>query len=104
MEKILEAIQNGASGDQLASIPLPTSYRAAHVRKEDEKMWEGIPSNEKDPRKSLRIGEVPLPEHWGGFLVTPDAIEVWREGRNRMHDRFRYTRTRDGWTLQRIWP
>ena len=70
MEKILEAIQNGATGDQLASIPLPTSYRAAHVRKEDEKMWEGIPSNEKDPRKSLRIGEVPLPE------IAPDEAVI----------------------------
>ncbi|MFM8944739.1 MAG: pyridoxamine 5'-phosphate oxidase [Actinomycetota bacterium] len=49
-------------------------------------------------------GEVPLPDHWGGFLVVPDQIEVWREGRNRMHDRFRYTRGASGWTLQRIWP
>lgn len=58
----------------------------------------------RDAEARFGDGEVPLPEHWGGFLVTPDAIEVWREGRNRMHDRFRYTRTRDGWTLQRIWP
>ena len=70
MEKILEAIQNGASGDQLASIPLPKSYRAAHVRKEDEKMWEGVPSNEKDPRKSLRVGEVPMPE------IAPDEAVI----------------------------
>ncbi|MEY4080695.1 MAG: hypothetical protein RL430_1125, partial [Actinomycetota bacterium] len=43
MEKILEAIQNGATGDQLAGIPLPTSYRAAHVLKSEEKMWDGVP-------------------------------------------------------------
>ena len=39
MEKILEAIQNGATGDQLASIPLPTSYRAAHVLKSEQEMF-----------------------------------------------------------------
>ena len=58
----------------------------------------------RDAEARFGDGEVPLPEHWGGFLVTPDAIEVWREGRNRMHDRFRYTRSGAGWTLQRIWP
>ena len=70
MEKILQAILNGASGEELAAIPLPTTYRAAMVRKQDEKMWEGVPSNEKDPRKSIHLGEVPLPE------LAPDEVVV----------------------------
>ncbi|MEY4009359.1 MAG: crotonyl-CoA carboxylase/reductase, partial [Actinomycetota bacterium] len=70
MEKILEAIQNGATGDQLAAIPLPSTYRAAHVLKSEEKMWEGVPSNEKDPRKSLHVGEVPMPE------IAPDEVAI----------------------------
>jgi len=70
MEKILEAIQNGATGDQLAGIPLPTSYRAAHVLKSEEKMWDGVPSNEKDPRKSVHVGEVPMPE------LAPDEAVI----------------------------
>ena len=50
------------------------------------------------------VEEVPLPEHWGGFLLRPDVVEVWNGRANRMHDRFRYTRTPGGWTRSRIWP
>lgn len=50
------------------------------------------------------VEDVPLPDHWGGFLLRPEVVEVWNGRRNRMHDRFRYTRTTDGWTRSRIWP
>ncbi|MFM7719126.1 MAG: pyridoxamine 5'-phosphate oxidase [Actinomycetota bacterium] len=50
------------------------------------------------------VEDVPLPDHWGGFLVVPDTVEVWKDRRNRMHDRFRYTRESAGWRLERIWP
>jgi len=62
MEKILQAILNGATGEEIAALPLPATYRAAYVRKEDQTMWDGVPSNEKDPRKSIHIGQVDLPE------------------------------------------
>ena len=70
MQKILEAVQAGASGDELSSIPLPESYRAAFVRREDTTMFEGIASADKDPRKSLHVGEVALPE------IAPDEAVV----------------------------
>ena len=70
MEKILEAVLNGATGEQIAALPLPTSYRAAYVRKEDQTMWEGIPSADKDPRKSIHVGEVPMPE------LAPDEVVI----------------------------
>lgn len=68
MQAILEAIQAGANGDDLANIPLPESYRAAFVRKEDVGMFEGLDSADKDPRKSLHIGEVATPE------ISPDEV------------------------------
>ena len=70
MEKILEAIQAGASGAELSSIPLPDSYRAAYVRREDMGMFEGVASADKDPRKSLHIGNVARPE------IGPDEAVV----------------------------
>lgn len=50
-------------------------------------------------------GAVPRPPHWGGYRVEPDEIEVWQGRANRLHDRFRYTRTADGgWTYARLAP
>ena len=68
MQEILEAIQGGASGDEIAALPIPESYRAAHVLRAEQEMWEGVPSEDKDPRKSLHIGEVPTPE------LAPDEV------------------------------
>ena len=55
MEQILEAILAGASGEELAALPIPESYRAAFVRRDDVGMFEGIASADKDPRKSLHV-------------------------------------------------
>ena len=48
--------------------------------------------------------EVPVPAHWGGFRLTPETYEFWQHRENRLHDRFRYRRARDGWTIERLSP
>ena len=48
--------------------------------------------------------EVPLPPHWGGFRLVPDAYEFWQHRENRLHDRFRYRRDREGWVIERLAP
>ena len=70
MQSILEAILGGASGDELAAMPLPESYRAMVVRKDEVGMFEGMESAAKDPRKSLHLEDVPLPE------LAPDEAYV----------------------------
>lgn len=40
--------------------------------------------------------DVPVPDFWGGYLVTPDEVELWAGRRNRLHDRLVYTRVADG--------
>src|ERR1700682_3145788 len=70
MHDFLEAIRSGASGGDLASLALPEYYRAAVIRKDETEMFAGIPSEEKDPRKSVHIDEVPLPE------LAPDEAFV----------------------------
>jgi pyridoxamine 5'-phosphate oxidase len=47
---------------------------------------------------------VPRPSHWGGYRLRPDAIELWQQGPNRLHDRYPYTRDGDGWRLTRLSP
>jgi len=49
--------------------------------------------------------DVPRPPHWGGYRLVPDEVEFWQGRRNRMHDRFRYTRSATGaWQIQRLQP
>jgi pyridoxamine 5'-phosphate oxidase len=48
-------------------------------------------------------GEVPLPEHWGGYRVAVTEFEFWQGRPNRLHDRLRY-RLADGWIRERLAP
>lgn len=53
-------------------------------------------------------GEVPCPEHWGGYLVSPHEIEFWQGRSDRLHDRFVYRLTdktpQPSWTIERLSP
>ena len=48
--------------------------------------------------------DVPRPPQWIGYRVEADAIELWEHGAHRLHDRHRYTRTADGWAVERLAP
>ena len=48
--------------------------------------------------------EVPAPPHWGGFQVTPDAVEFWHGRPNRLHDRLRFVLDGDAWRVERLGP
>jgi pyridoxamine 5'-phosphate oxidase len=49
-------------------------------------------------------GEVPRPDHWGGYLLEPEVIELWQHRDDRLHDRIRFTRAREGWRVERLAP
>jgi len=47
----------------------------------------------------------PAPEHWGGYVVRPAAVEFWQGRQSRLHDRLRYTRQPDSsWKIERLAP
>ena len=44
------------------NLELPSTFKAITVHKDEENMFDGVPTKEKDPRKSLHLDDVPLPE------------------------------------------
>ncbi len=84
MKHILDAIAaESATPEDFESLVLPETYRAVTVHKDEADMFSGLPSKEKDPRKSLHVDEVPLPELGPGeafVAVMASAINyntVW---------------------------
>ena len=84
MKQILDAILAGdTTPEEFAALDLPESYRAVTVHKDETDMFEGLESRDKDPRKSLHVEEVALPELGPGealVAVMASAINyntVW---------------------------
>jgi pyridoxamine 5'-phosphate oxidase len=50
--------------------------------------------------------QVPAPPFWGGFRLSPSAVEFWQGRDARLHDRLRYRRpgADDAWTVERLSP
>lgn len=51
-----------------------------------------------------RDRDIPRPAHWGGYRLSPEVLEFWQGRQSRLHDRLRYLRTDEGWTLERLEP
>ena len=61
MDEIRDAILSDQL-DAIGGLPTPASYRAVLVRQDEQAMFEGLPTKDKDPRRSLHVDEVPTPE------------------------------------------
>jgi crotonyl-CoA reductase len=68
MDPLAEAVLDGAPPERLERVGLPEEYVAAHLRATDSGMFAG--TGDKDVRRSLRVGPVPMPE------LAPDEVVV----------------------------
>jgi pyridoxamine 5'-phosphate oxidase len=81
---------------RLAAWASPQS-RTLESREELERLYDGA-------KKRFQGKEVPLPPHWGGFRLEPDAYEFWQHGDDRLHDRVRYEREDPAWRRELLGP
>jgi pyridoxamine 5'-phosphate oxidase len=91
------------------------AYFATRDRASQIGAWASPQSRPIESREELELrveaiaerfagGEVPRPPHWGGFVLSPDRIEFWKNGENRLHDRWAYTRDGASWRTERLAP
>jgi crotonyl-CoA reductase len=62
MDRIRQAILTGADAETFAELPIPDTYRAVTIHKDEQDMFAGMESRDKDPRQSLHVEQVPTPE------------------------------------------
>ncbi|HEV8055315.1 MAG TPA: crotonyl-CoA carboxylase/reductase, partial [Nocardioidaceae bacterium] len=84
MKQILDAILAGSTGpEDFAELAVPPAYRAVTVHKDETQMFDGLATADKDPRRSLHVDEVAVPEVGPGealVAVMASAINyntVW---------------------------
>ena len=78
MKEILDTILDpGSQPADFAALSLPEAYRAVTLHRDEEHMFDGIHTRDRDPRKSLHVEEVPVPElGMGEALVAVMASAV----------------------------
>ena len=91
------------------------AYFAARPRDSQIGAWASPQSEPLSSRRELDrlVGEaearfagaeVPRPADWGGYLLRPLTVEFWQGQVGRLHDRFRYRREGELWTIERLAP
>jgi pyridoxamine 5'-phosphate oxidase len=103
----VERVSAEESAEYFASRPRPSRLGAWASRQSSV-----LPDRETlerrldDVRARFGEGDVPLPPHWGGFRVIPEAIEFWQGRESRLHDRIRYVRAgaEGSWRIERLSP
>lgn len=89
-------------------------YFATRPRDSKLSAWASNQSEEIEDRSQLDENldayklkfpnEVPRPDHWGGYRITPNYFEFWQGRENRYHDRICYKKIDSNWTIFRLNP
>ena len=92
-------------------------YFASRPRGSQIGAWASMQSTELSDRTVLEnkfaqleekwpVGtQIPRPEFWGGYVVSPTSIEFWQGRYSRLHDRIRYLRAdNNDWQIKRFYP
>ena len=84
-------------GSQIGAWASPQSEVVASRAELDERGGRGR-------ARDSRGADVPAPPNWGGYRLSPGRRRVLAGPADRLHDRLRYRRAEDGWTIERLAP
>lgn len=60
---------------------------------------------EKYTAKFSGVDDIPRPDYWRGFRLVPSSVEFWISNRDRLHERFVYTKQENGtWAATWLCP
>jgi pyridoxamine 5'-phosphate oxidase len=55
-------------------------------------------------KKFADQNNVPRPKHWSGFMLSPKRIEFWKDVEGRLHQRLEYSKDKNFWKRQILYP
>ena len=100
----VEKVSARESDEYFASRPLGSRH-AAIASPQSDVVPNRAALEERFAAADREHGDAPpRPAHWGGYRMLPAAIEFWQGRPNRLHDRLLYSRSDDGWKIERLAP
>jgi len=95
-----------AEADAYFATRARSAQLGAWASDQSRPMGERLALEKRIAEMGLRFGlaRPPRPPHWGGFRVTPQVFEFWRDRPFRLHERLVFHRAQGGWTTERLFP
>ncbi len=105
IEGLAEVAERGLAEELFAERPRSHQLQAI-VSRQGEAIEDLGPLRARLDELKAEMGEdpIPCPPDWGAIRVRPDAVELWSEAEDRLHERRLFERDGSAWTVTLLSP